>query len=63
MKNLLNYDDLMCTLFYVENPDTLQPEIIVRFSNFVDKSDALSFVQTFKKKEEFFDLSEKYTIH
>ena len=63
MKNLLNYDDLMCTLFYVENPETLQPEIIVRFSNFVYKSDALSFVQTFKQKEEFFDLNEKYTIH
>ena len=53
----------MCTLFYIENPETLQPEIIVKYSNFVNRDEAMQFVQTFKQKEEFYDLSEKYTIH
>jgi len=63
MNNLLKYDELMCTLFYIENPETLQPEIIVKYSNFINRDEAMQFVQTFKQKEEFYDLSEKYTIH
>ena len=65
MNDLQNYNDLICTLFYVENPDTLQPEVIVRFTEFKNKDDAMHFVETFKSAEHFIDLSEtqNHTIH
>jgi|TARA_R100000231_G_scaffold108713_1_gene80467 hypothetical protein len=61
MSNSINYDKLLCTLFYLENPDTSQPEIIVRFANFIDKTDAMLFVEQFKERDHFIDLSEKET--
>tara|TARA_Y100001972_G_C7659487_1_gene332408 strand:- start:422 stop:622 length:201 start_codon:yes stop_codon:yes gene_type:complete len=66
MKNLLDHDNLICTMFLLNNPKTNKPELVVHFSNFENERDALNFASTFKEDTElhtdiFPDISE--TIH
>jgi hypothetical protein len=56
-------DDLFCSMFMVENPETKQPEIIIRFTNFETEAQAMEFVHTFKSQPEYEELSEKVTLH
>jgi len=60
-------DDLFCSMFMIDNPETKQPEIIIRFANFDSEKDAIAFAQAFKSQKGYTDLmppeKEKVTIH
>tara|TARA_R100001591_G_C4279452_1_gene164679 strand:+ start:431 stop:595 length:165 start_codon:yes stop_codon:yes gene_type:complete len=51
----------------VDNPETKQPEIIVRFANFKTEEEAIQFAQYFKSLPEYTEymqpLDEKVTLH
>jgi len=55
-------------MIMVNNPETSQPEIIMRFANFDSEQDALDFVKLFKESSNYNELlklgsGEKITIH
>ncbi len=54
-------------MFMIDNPETKQPEIIIRFANFDSEKDAIAFAQAFKSQKGYTDLmppeKEKVTIH
>ena len=60
-------DDLYCSMIMVDNPDTKQPEIIVRFANFSNQEEALKFASYFRSLPEYTEhmqpQDEKATIH
>jgi hypothetical protein len=60
-------DDLFCSMIMVNNPETAQPEIIMRFTNFNTEQEAVHFVQMFKKSYNYNELlmgtDEKITVH
>ena len=51
----------------VDNPETKQPEIIVRFANFKTEEEAKQFAHYFKSLPEYTEymqpLDEKVTLH
>jgi len=56
-------DDLFCSMFMVKNPETKQPEIIIRFTNFNTEAEAMVFARVFKSQPEYEELNEKVTLH
>ena len=60
-------DDLYCSMIMVDNPDTKQPEIIIRFANFRTEEEAIKFPTHFKSLPEYTEdlqpQDEKVTIH
>ena len=54
-------------MIMVDNPDTKQPEIIVRFANFSNQEEALKFASYFRSLPEYTEymqpLDEKVTLH
>jgi len=60
-------DDLYCSMIMVENQDTRQPEIIVRFANFRTEEEAMQFAHHFKNLPEYTEhlqpQDEKVTLH
>ena len=60
-------DDLYCSMIMVDNPDTKQPEIIVRFANFRTEEEAIQFAHHFKNLPEYTEhlqtQNEKVTLH
>jgi hypothetical protein len=60
-------DDLYCSMIMVENQDTRQPEIIVRFANFKTEEEAMQFAHHFKSLPEYTEhlqtQDEKVTLH
>ena len=60
-------DDLYCSMIMVENQETRQPEIIVRFANFRTEEEAMQFAHHFKSLPEYTEhlqtQDEKVTIH
>ena len=60
-------DDLYCSMVMVDNPETKQPEIIVRFANFKTEEEAIQFAHYFKNLPEYTEymqpLDEKVTLH
>ena len=60
-------DDLYCSMIMVENQDTRQPEIIVRFANFRTEEEAMQFAHHFKSLPEYTEhlqtQDEKVTLH
>tara|TARA_R100000742_G_C4262800_1_gene80639 strand:- start:147 stop:299 length:153 start_codon:yes stop_codon:yes gene_type:complete len=50
-------------MFMVKNPETKQPEIIIRFTNFETEAQAMEFAHTFKSQPEYEELNEKVTLH
>jgi hypothetical protein len=54
-------------MIMVNNPETAQPEIIMRFTNFNTEQEAVHFVQMFKKSYNYNELlmgtDEKITVH
>ena len=51
----------------VDNPETKQPEIIVRFANFKTEEEAIQFAHYFKNLPEYTEymqpLDKKVTLH
>ena len=60
-------DDLYCSMVMVDNPETKQPEIIVRFANFKTEEEAIQFAHYFKNLPEYTEymqpLDKKVTLH
>ena len=60
-------DDLNCSMIMVENQETRQPEIIIRFANFRTEEEAIKFATHFKSLPEYTEhlqpQDEKVTIH
>ena len=60
-------DDLYCSMIMVENQETRQPEIIVRFANFRTEEEAMQFAHHFKSLPEYTEhlqtQDEKVTLH
>ena len=60
-------DDLYCSMIMVDNPETKQPEIIVRFANFSTQEEALKFASYFRSLPEYTEhmqpKDEKVTLH
>ena len=60
-------DDLYCSMIMVENQDTRQPEIIVRFANYRTEEEAMQFATHFKNLPEYTEhlqpKDEKVTLH
>jgi len=56
-------DDLFCSMLMVKNPETRQPEIIIRFTNFDTEEQALEFAETFKSQPEYEELNQSVTLH
>lgn len=59
-------DDLFCSMFMVANPETKQPEIIIRFANFNSEQEAIDFAHAFKSLPQYEDIKAeelKVTIH
>ena len=62
-------EDLFCSVFLFNNPDTKKPEIFIRFSNFESEQQAMEFVKNFKQLPEYQDYvdlketEELQTIH
>ena len=54
-------------MIMVDNPETKQPEIIVRFANFSNQEEALKFASYFRSLPEYTEhmqpLDEKVTLH
>ena len=60
-------DDLYCSMVMVDNAETKQPEIIIRFANFKTEEEAIQFAHYFKSLPEYTEymqpLDEKVTLH
>ena len=62
-------DDLYCSMVMVDNPETKQPEIIIRFANFKTEEEAIQFLfaHYFKNLPEYTEymqpLDKKVTLH
>jgi len=53
-------------MFMVANPETKQPEIIIRFANFNSEQEAIDFAHAFKSLPQYEDIKAeelKVTIH
>ncbi len=64
MKHLLDKNNLICTMFLLQNPDTETPELVIHFTNFDNETQALDFADTIKEDSRFHAVrNTKETIH
>lgn len=64
MKHLLDKNNLICTMFLVQNPDTNKPELVIHFTDFENETQALDFADLIKEDARFHTVRDtKETLH